>query len=81
MHITKETFSEEMKTENEPKYEGEQVTVSLSAMKWPRPGHYDILNNGNPQILSHGIWQNFFHAVSDNRNSNDFNWSLYIIFW
>ena len=32
LHITKETFSEEMKTENEPKYEGEQVTVSLSAM-------------------------------------------------
>ena len=36
MHITKETFSEEMKTENEPKYEGEQVTVSLSAMSSSR---------------------------------------------
>ena len=37
MHITKETFSEEMKTENEPKYEGEQVTVSLSAMIIQKP--------------------------------------------
>ena len=33
MYVDKaEPFSEEMKTENEPKYEGEWVTVSLSAM-------------------------------------------------